>query len=146
MNLLTGDSVAAERHSSWQPDKTSRVPAREFIPWDRIRQWKVVNLDTEGGEGLPVIQQAEPFAPCQARCTPPEFIVIITWLQNGDVVNQRGHSKKIRKHMVMPVKVTTADGVVMEGWVTRSLTGASRKWFEYVPAECVPEDPVPENT
>jgi len=101
-----------------------------------------VGLSAEGKE-LPVITRAEPYAPGTGRV--PTEDMLIRWLQNGDMVEQVGHSKKMRGYMVMPVRIVeppSSDGdpkQAMQGWVTRRLVDKTREtnvdggaWFEEV--------------
>merc|ERR1712062_357270 len=96
--------------------------------WDKNRVWKVVNLDAAGGHKLAMVQRPEPFAPGGGKI--PQDDLLVRWLKDGDVVEQVGHSKKMRGYMVMPVKVVggnpdtqgtaqTLEGSVADGWVTR---------------------------
>lgn len=111
--------------------------------WDKNRMWKVVNLESGDSRSLPVVKRVEPYAPGTGR-TPPEDIVV-RWLQNGDVLEQIGHSKKMRGFMVMPVKFVSPDSkdegaAAEEGWVTRRLVDKTRdheggSWLEEIREE-----------
>jgi len=112
--------------------------------WDKNRLWKVVHLEASAGSRqLPMVSRAEPYAPGTGR-VPPEDVVV-RWLQDGDVVEQVGHSKKMRGYMVMPVRFFLSEAArgpgareepdKAEGWVTRRLVDKSRDhadmaWFE----------------
>lgn len=111
-----------------------------------MRIWKVVNLaDTDDAKGLPVVSRAEPFAPGSSRAPQEDWIV--TWVRNGDIVKQVGHSKKVRGHMVMPVRVLRDESAIAaelagegedpcaeaeEGWVTRRHVDSGASWFEEI--------------
>lgn len=107
--------------------------------WDKNRMWKVVNLEPENDRQLPVVKKVEPYAPGTGRV--PAEDIVVRWLKNGDVLEQVGHSKKMRGYMVMPVRLTSADGAskdeeVLEGWVTRRLVDKARdhggEWLQEV--------------
>merc|ERR1712190_629289 len=104
--------------------------------WDKNRMWKVVNLESGGAMQLPLVNRVEPFAP-NSKKQPPEEIVL-KWLENDDVLEQVGHSKKMRGFMVMPVRTTGCDQQdVIEGWVTRRLIdkareGGEESWLEEI--------------
>lgn len=112
--------------------------------WGKLRIWKVVNLP-DSPKALPVVSRAEAYAPGYPR--PPAEDIVVAWLRNGDMLKQVGHSKKMRGHMVMPVRilrgVDASDNVQQaaaaaeegeEGWVTRRLVGSSvgPAWFEEI--------------
>jgi len=94
--------------------------------WDKNRMWKVVNLQQRS---LPLVSRAEPFAPGTSHA--PLDDIVVRWLSDGDVVEQVGHSKKMRGYMVMPVRL---EGGGSEGFVTRRLVDKTRDgpedvWF-----------------
>lgn len=92
--------------------------------WDKNRTWKVVNLARDDRK-LAVTTRAEQFAPGSGRI-PPEDI-LVRWLSDGDIVEQVGHSKKVRGYMVMPIRVVSADSDEnTSGWVTRRLVDKMR--------------------
>lgn len=104
--------------------------------WDRNRMWRVINL--AAGANLPVVTRAGPYGPGSNRM-PPEDTVTKA-LQNGDLVEQVGHSKKVRGYKVMPVRKPGGgeqDGEKWEGWVVQRLVDKTRDrsdaWFEEVP-------------
>lgn len=94
--------------------------------WESNRIWKVSNVDDRRGEQLPIVKRPEPFAPGTGRIPPEDLMVRL--LHNGDVVEQIGHSKKVRGYMVMPVKIEQD-----EGWVVRRVVDKNREstgvWF-----------------
>jgi len=101
-----------------------------FASWDKNRTWKITNLEPSADKSLLMVTRAEPYAPGTGR-VPPEDIVV-RWLQNGEVVEQIGHSKKTRGYMVMPIRLLhDAQGgdvkEVEEGWVTRRLVEKGSK-------------------
>jgi len=97
--------------------------------WDKSRMWKVVNAGGDGDRKLAIVTRPEPYAPGRA---PPEEL-FVKWLQEGDRLEQIGHSKKMRGFMVMPVRVIGgAEGE--GGWVTRRVVDKARDtpedvWF-----------------
>ncbi|CAK0850988.1 unnamed protein product [Prorocentrum cordatum] len=110
--------------------------------------WTVTNAPQVGGlGGMPVLMEAEPWAPGSDAPPPPEDTVV-RWLSNGDTVEQVGHSKKVHGYMVMPIRCLRpgedADGkgdTAAEGWVTRRLVDKERArggqhvvWFDEVGA------------
>merc|ERR1712039_1131040 len=102
--------------------------------WDKNRMWRVVNLSSNDGRALPVVNKVEPYAP-GTRAAPED--IVIKWLHNGDILEQVGHSKKVKGYMVMPVKLTSKDAADVEGWVTRRLVDKSRdsesaSWLEEI--------------
>jgi len=113
--------------------------------WGKLRIWKAVGLPDDNEHVLPVVSRAEPFAPGSGRAPLDEWVV--AWLKNGDVVKQVGHSKKVRGHMVMPVRILGEDEAeadpteggdaggkeVEDGWVTRRHAGSGgATWFEEI--------------
>jgi len=104
----------------------------------KIRTFRVVNVDmTNGGIGIPVVSHAEVYSPNMDR-KPPDDIVR-KWLQNGDVVHQIRHSKKVRNHKVMPVRIDDVEGWVTRGIVCKNKGQGSEKnknraqcWFEEI--------------
>jgi len=111
--------VAADRHGGGS--------------WDKNRTWKVVNLGSDSSRALPIVNRMEPFAPGTGKVPPDDMLV--RWLADGDIIEQVGHSKKMRGYMVMPVRLPGDDasgGAV--GWVTRRLVDKTREgpedvWF-----------------
>lgn len=97
--------------------------------WSKNRNWKVVNLTDAK---LAVVNRPDPFAPKSDRL-PPEDLVV-RWLENGDEVEQTGHSKKTRGFMVMPVRIKNEP--TLEGWVVRRVADKDRDrkeaWFEEI--------------
>jgi len=99
--------------------------------WDKNRMWKVVNL-VESGRQLALTSKAEPCVPGSGK-VPPEDMSL-GWLTDGDLVEQVGHSKKVRGNMVMPVRVVGGSCQGASGWVTRRLVDKARDtpedaWF-----------------
>jgi len=105
--------------------------ARDGGSWGKNRMWKVVNIGTEVQRSLPVVNRPEPFAPTHGRQPPDDMFV--KWLNNGDIVEQVGHSKKMRGYMVMPIRIgpeeEEKDAI---GWVTRRLVDKTRDGQEDV--------------
>lgn len=93
--------------------------------WDKNRTWKVVNLSPNDRK-LAITVRAEPFQPGTGRI--PAEDNLVKWIQDGDIVEQVGHSKKVRGYMVMPVRVLSSsepdNGTT--GWVTRRLVDKTR--------------------
>jgi len=119
-------------------DKIFDQPEK-IVPWEKIRVWKVVNIEPDDEPLLPVVSRAEPHPPDSTRLPPDDMVV--KWLQNGDIVRQLGHSKKMRGYMVMPIRtqrteepedINEEDPQQVEGWVTRRLADkyAEKYWFE----------------
>lgn len=120
------------------------VPARRPVDADELgagvadhhRIWKAINLQASGDGVMPVVTVAQPFAPGKDR-TPPDDLVI-RWLKDGDVVEQAGHSKKVRGYMVMPVRYkavgSNGEEEEIEGWVTRRSIDKTREdiWFDEI--------------
>lgn len=111
--------------------------AAQSNSWERNRYWRVVNAGEE--QKIPVLSKAEPYNPTGSRTLPEDLVV--RYVEKGEVVEQVGHSKKMRGYMVMPVRsLQAADvggAVEAEGWVTRRLVDKSRDheegaWFEEV--------------
>lgn len=87
-----------------------------------------------------MVNSPEPFAPGVDRKGLLDTI-FVRWLNDGDVVEQVGHSKKMRGHMVMPIRIHMGDGgnLIVEGqkadgWVTRRLVDKQKEvehgvWF-----------------
>jgi len=107
--------------------------------WTKNRLWKVCNLEDKKDK-LAVVNSPEPFAPGVDRKGLLDTI-FVRWLNDGDVVEQVGHSKKMRGHMVMPIRIHMGDGgnLIVEGqkadgWVTRRLVDKQKEvehgvWF-----------------
>jgi len=91
--------------------------------WDQNRMWKVTNL--EAGQQLAVVRKVEPYAPGSGRI--PADDNLVKWLSNGDVVEQTGHSKKLRGYMVMPIRMDSDSG-----WVVRRMVDKSGAWFQEI--------------
>mmetsp|Transcript_58525 Transcript_58525/g.151242 ORF Transcript_58525/g.151242 Transcript_58525/m.151242 type:complete len:497 (+) Transcript_58525:67-1557(+) len=97
--------------------------------WDKSRMWKVVNAGGSGDRKLAIVTRPEPFAPGRA---PPDDM-LLKYVNEGDVLEQIGHSKKMRGFMVMPVHDaggSKGDG----GWITRRVVDKTRDvpedvWF-----------------
>eukprot|EP00913_Durusdinium_trenchii_P024026 g22564.t1 len=95
--------------------------------WETNRIWRVANL--QDADHLPLVRKCEPYAPGSGKVPPSDML--IRYLENGEMVTQVGHSKKVRGYMVMPVKLDTAGGE--QGWVVRRLVDRNRDqaaWFE----------------
>mmetsp|Transcript_4235 Transcript_4235/g.9762 ORF Transcript_4235/g.9762 Transcript_4235/m.9762 type:complete len:433 (+) Transcript_4235:46-1344(+) len=161
MPILLSDNMGREQSSSSQPargrsgwvtcDATAQGGPKFFEPvnphdesqkpgkaedgdradegtWDANRTWRVMNLQEDSQE-LPMVNRCEPYAPGSGKIVPEE--ILVRHLQNGDLVHQVGHSKKIRGYMVMPIRIGED-----EGWVVRRLVdrardhGYSAPWFE----------------
>mmetsp|Transcript_79009 Transcript_79009/g.144043 ORF Transcript_79009/g.144043 Transcript_79009/m.144043 type:complete len:508 (-) Transcript_79009:106-1629(-) len=90
--------------------------------WDKNRIWRISSLEPDEGRSLPIVSRAEPYAPGTGRV--PSEDLLVRWLENGDMLEQVGHSKKMRGYMVMPVRMLHNDKV--EGWVTRRLVDKTR--------------------
>jgi len=116
------ESAAADRHGGGGGGN-----------WDKNRMWKVVGLGTDPSRALPVVSRMEPYAPGTGKVPPDDMLV--RWLADGDIIEQVGHSKKMRGYMVMPVRLPDADaGGGVTGWVTRRLVDKTRDgpedtWF-----------------
>jgi len=120
-----GAAPAASGTRPWQPSRARVAPQPAAAgSWDKERTWKVVNVE---GNQLPVVRQPEPYSPGSGRIPPDDSVIV--WLENGDIVKQTGHSKKVRGHMVMPVQLGSGPEALGEGWVTRRLVGTSAIWF-----------------
>lgn len=122
---------SAQRPPQPARQTVAKGPADEA---DHNRLWKAVNLE---GDGIPLVTIPQPYAPGSDK-TPPDDAVV-RWLQDGEIVEQVGHSKKVRGYMVMPVRCKVgADGEATtssEGWVTRRAADKSRSdesWFEEI--------------
>lgn len=89
--------------------------------WDKNRMWRICGLEPDDGRSLPIVNRAEPYAPGTGRVPPEDLLV--RWLENGDMLEQVGHSKKMRGYMVMPVRMINNE---VEGWVTRRLVDKTR--------------------
>jgi len=119
--------------------------------WDKNRIWKVCNLEAVGSKQLAVVCRAEPYAPGTGKVPPEDTLV--RWLAENDVVEQVGHSKKMRGYMVMPIRITESQSTVnpaakparpeggqkVDGWVTRRLVDKTREqevgvWFQELTA------------
>mmetsp|Transcript_158943 Transcript_158943/g.281737 ORF Transcript_158943/g.281737 Transcript_158943/m.281737 type:complete len:448 (-) Transcript_158943:42-1385(-) len=112
--------------------------------YTKNRTWRVINLQDEGElkeTGIPCVSVAKAFCPDIA--SDPREDIVVRWLKNGDLVQQIGHSKKIRGFVVMPVRLfATADGTQcnedeQDGWVTRCSPDKVKDagegvWFEEV--------------
>lgn len=138
---LTAPSPA-EATSAWQPHQPApatwqgQEPPPEDGKWEKHRVWKAANLAPSGGR-IAVLVTSEPHAPGRGREPSPSRVV--AWLQEGDLVQQVGHSKKVRNHMVMPVKLLSKSPLTApeadagapgaDGWVTRRIH-AGPSWFE----------------
>jgi len=102
--------------------------AREST-WDKNRTWKVVNLSAHERR-LALTHHAGAFGPDSGK-TPAEDD-LVRWIVDGDIVEQVGHSKKVRGYMVMPVRLVSDHSA--SGWVTRRLVdrardGPDETWF-----------------
>jgi len=111
--------------------------------WEKSRLWRVINLENIGDERLAVVSHPEPHAPGTGKI--PSEGMLVRWIKDGDLVEQVGHSKKMRGYMVMPVRVIgsannfvrpapTAEAPQADGWVTRRLVDKQREhdfgvWF-----------------
>jgi len=106
--------------------------------WDKNRLWKVTGLEpgADPPRMLPIVTRSEPYAPGTGRV--PAEDSLVRWLENDEVVEQIGHSKKTRGYMVMPIRVVRdAKGEEVknadEGWVTRRLVdktyGSDGAWL-----------------
>jgi len=123
------EPVAEESKPPPPPPPTEEAAGEEEPPtvnqssWDANRQWKVFNL--EDGQQLAMVRKVEPYAPGSGRI--PADDNLVKWLCNGDVVEQTGHSKKLRGYMVMPVQTGSESG-----WVTRRMVDKSGAWFQEI--------------
>jgi len=95
--------------------------------WDKNRIWKVISLDEDGGRTLPLTARPEPYPPGSRKSPPADLVV--RWLKNGDIVEQVGHSKKMRSYMVMPVRIDGKDGWVTRRSVDKSKDHPHEAWF-----------------
>lgn len=97
--------------------------------WNKERTWKVVNL-THNDQRLAVTARAEPCKPGSGRVLAEDNL--IGWLSDGDIIEQAGHSKKVRGFMVMPVRVVHSSGLDNDtiGWVTRRAVDKTKDGLE----------------
>merc|ERR550514_1167631 len=98
----------------------------------RNRTWRVVNM--HGDQQVPVVVRAGPFGPSGNPANrPPAQDQVVKMLSNGDLVEQFGHSKKVRGYKVMPVRPAGGEEQ-WEGWVAQRLIDKGRDreeaWFE----------------
>lgn len=113
--------------------ETQDVDASRHSSWDANRFWKVINMEaTFGKQSLPLVSRPEAYAPGAVRR--PGADIFVRYLQDGDLLEQTGHSKRVRGYMVMPVKITSfASGeppVEGEFWVCRrSVEKTPVAWF-----------------
>jgi len=119
---------------SGEGTETSTQPAGEVFresvvsgSWDKNRIWKVMSLDEDSGRTLPLTLKPEPYAPGCGKSPPAD--VFVRWLKNGDVVEQVGHSKKMKGNMVMPVRMQGKDGWVTRRFVDKSKDHPEEAWF-----------------
>eukprot|EP00932_Pfiesteria_piscicida_P019999 SRR837773.682.p2 GENE.SRR837773.682~~SRR837773.682.p2 ORF type:complete len:378 (+),score=127.35 SRR837773.682:111-1136(+) len=126
------EPCVGEIRGSRQHRERDRDRDREDGDWDKSRMWKVINAGGDGDRRLAVVGRPEPYPP--GRMTPATEVVI-SWLKEGDRLEQIGHSKKIRGYMVMPVRVLQGvTGDQDSGWVTRRVVDKTRDgpedvWF-----------------
>lgn len=127
-----------EAISSYQAQTEGQDNAGKNHKTWKNRTFRVVNVDvTDGGiPGIPVVSGPEPYGPTDRK--PPDEIVR-KWLQNGDVVHQTRHSKKVRNHKVMPIRIDDVEGWVTRGMVYKNKGQGSEKnknraqcWFEEI--------------
>lgn len=93
--------------------------------WEKNRMWKVVN--PPGGVAL--VSQPEPFSPASGKQPPAE--IFVRWLTEGEIVEQVGHSKKMRGYMVMPVRSGDDDDGDDVAWVTRRVVDKTKDGLDY---------------
>lgn len=129
-------------HSMPQEEVDATAAADGAIGWVANRTWKVVKLEAPEDRQLPVTVRAGPYGPGADRT--PEADDIVSWLSSGDIVEQVGHSKKMRGFMVMPIRFIEIGGLPVkdlsekgEGWVARRLVDKARDrdagaWFEEI--------------
>mmetsp|Transcript_24780 Transcript_24780/g.65869 ORF Transcript_24780/g.65869 Transcript_24780/m.65869 type:complete len:456 (+) Transcript_24780:36-1403(+) len=140
---VTCDASAQGGPKFFEPCHDEEVDARppeDFDPvadrhgggtWDKNRMWKVVNLGTDPLRALPIVNRMEPFAPGTGKVPPDD--VLVHWLADGEIIEQVGHSKKMRGYMVMPVRPpgSVENGGTI-GWVTRRVVDKTREGPEDV--------------
>eukprot|EP00933_Yihiella_yeosuensis_P033600 TRINITY_DN27269_c0_g1_i1.p1 TRINITY_DN27269_c0_g1~~TRINITY_DN27269_c0_g1_i1.p1 ORF type:complete len:481 (+),score=98.74 TRINITY_DN27269_c0_g1_i1:70-1443(+) len=135
-NVDFGGPSRAKPRSDREAKEDEDVPQQSS--WDQNRTWKVVNLQELGVSEMPIVARAEPYAPGTGKT--PISDMLVRYIQNGDVLEQVGHSKKMRGFMVMPVRIVSlASGEAVSGekgnpsevgWVTRrSVDKNSAVWF-----------------
>jgi hypothetical protein len=156
----------ANDHVQWQPRRppAAAAAAPSAQPWDKIRTWRVINVEPAGSRKLAVVKtQDQPYPPNGSRA--PDEEAVAAWLQSGDIVKQVGHSKKMRGFMCMPVRVVLDEAGLpiadeelaqatddsasnhVEGWVTRRYAApkdggrSDVMWFEEVGREHTDERP-----
>jgi hypothetical protein len=129
----------AELASQRTPNHKKQEPKPSANPtWNQNRWWRLANMD-EGLKPMALVRHAEPFPPTGART--PDDSLLLRWVNPRDVVEQVGHSKKVKGYLVMPVRVLKPEEepskqatLPLEGWVTRCVAdkGADKKeyWFE----------------
>mmetsp|Transcript_136 Transcript_136/g.403 ORF Transcript_136/g.403 Transcript_136/m.403 type:complete len:503 (-) Transcript_136:95-1603(-) len=108
--------------------------------WSKNRIWRVQNLKDE--HPLPILDQPEPFGPPSSMPKQNMPNGVHRFLQNGDIVEQLGHSRKMRGLTVMPVRYlgtgSDVDALLSsthkerEGWLTRRSADKSKNTMPWV--------------
>eukprot|EP00929_Paragymnodinium_shiwhaense_P014088 TRINITY_DN121974_c0_g1_i1.p1 TRINITY_DN121974_c0_g1~~TRINITY_DN121974_c0_g1_i1.p1 ORF type:complete len:456 (-),score=78.01 TRINITY_DN121974_c0_g1_i1:185-1552(-) len=144
--MMERPPAPAAKPEKERPPREARQPRGEEdeFSWDKNRIWSVVNIGPADGV-LAVVKSAEPFAPGSGRT--PSDDKVVKWLKDGDIVEQVGHSKKMKGYMIMPVRILEAGqqqptldkGGDPDGWVTRRLVDKQKQneagtWFKELEA------------
>jgi len=131
-------AVVTEAPETGAADEEAQLPAGS---WSKNRVWRVQNVEDQ--HSLPILSQAEPHVPNSGHKRRVRS-GILRYLQNGDLVEQVGHSRKMRGYMVMPVRFlgqargSDIDELInnphqeKEGWLTRRSLERSRDALPWV--------------